>query len=74
MLLSWTQGESSPRRCLRVAEEGMRPRWIFERLSSVFTSELVAISKELCYVEVGTEDLHLILTDSLSSLIALTRA
>ena len=39
--------------------------------SSVFTSELVAISKALCYVEVGTEDLHLILTDSLSSLLAL---
>ena len=39
--------------------------------SSVFTSELVAISKTLCYVDVGTEDLHLILTDSLSSLLAL---
>ena len=41
--------------------------------SSVFTSELVTISKALCHVEVGTEDLHLILTDSLSSLLALRR-
>ena len=39
--------------------------------SSVFTSELVAISKALCYAEVGSEALHLILTDSLSSLLAL---
>ena len=39
--------------------------------SSVFTSELVAISKALCFAEIGPEDLHLILTDSLSSLLAL---
>ena len=39
--------------------------------SSVFTSELVAISKALCFAEIGSEDLHLILTDSLSSLLAL---
>ena len=39
--------------------------------ASVFTSELVAIAKILCFIEVGNEDLHLILTDSLSSLLAL---
>ena len=42
-------------------------------LSSVFTSELIAIDKALRSVEVATEDLHLILTDSLSSLLALRR-
>ena len=41
--------------------------------SSVFTSELIAIDKALRSVEVATEDLHLILTDSLSSLLALRR-
>ena len=40
-------------------------------LSSVFTSELIAIDKALRFVEVGTEDLHLILTNSLSSLLTL---
>ena len=39
--------------------------------SSVFTSELVAISKALCFIEVGLEVSHLILTDSLSSLLVL---
>ena len=34
--------------------------------SSVFTSELVAISKALSFIEVGDEVLHLILTDSLT--------
>ena len=41
------------------------------RHASVFTSELVAIIKVLCYIEVGDDPLHLILTDSLSSLLAL---
>ena len=40
--------------------------------ASVFTSELVAIIKILCFIEVSREALHLILTDSLSSLLALT--
>ena len=40
--------------------------------ASVFTSELVAIIKVLCFIEVSREALHLILTDSLSSLLALT--
>ena len=39
--------------------------------SSVFTSELVAISKALCFIEVSSGASHLILTDSLSSLLAL---
>ena len=39
--------------------------------SSVFTSELVAISKALSFIEVGDEVRHLILTDSLSSFLAL---
>ena len=39
--------------------------------SSVFSSELVAIIKALCFIEVSNEALHLILTDSLSSLLAL---
>ena len=39
--------------------------------SSVFTSELVAIGKALCFIEARNEALHLILTDSLSSLLAL---
>ena len=34
--------------------------------SSVFTSELVAISKALSFIEVGDEVRHLILTDSLT--------
>ena len=39
--------------------------------TSVYTSELVAISKALSFIEVSEEVLHLILTDSLSSLLAL---
>ena len=39
---------------------------------SVFSSELLAISKALCFIEVGDEVRHLILSDSLSSLLALT--
>ena len=39
--------------------------------SSVFTSELVAISKALSFIEVSAEPFHAILTDSLSSLLAL---
>ena len=39
--------------------------------ASVFTSELVALVKALSYIEVGSETLHLILTDSLSALLAL---
>ena len=39
--------------------------------SSVFTSEILAISKALCFIEVSDEDSHLILSDSLSSLLAL---
>ena len=39
--------------------------------SSVFTSELVAISKALSFIEVGNDASHLILSDSLSSLLAL---
>ena len=41
--------------------------------SSVFTSELVAINKALCFIEVSPGTQHLILTDSLSSLLALRR-
>ena len=41
------------------------------RYSSVFTSELVAISKALCFIEVSAATSYLILTDSLSSLLAL---
>ena len=37
----------------------------------MFTSELVAISKALCFIEVSTDMSYLILTDSLSSLLAL---
>lgn len=39
--------------------------------ASVFTSELVAIIKALCYIEVDNGNSYLILSDSLSSLIAL---
>ena len=39
--------------------------------SSVFSAELVAIYKTLCFIEVSHEALHLILSDSLSSLLAL---
>ena len=39
--------------------------------ATVFSAELLAIDKALCFIEVGDEDLHLILTDSLSSLLAL---
>ena len=39
--------------------------------SSVFTAELVALAKALCFIEVGTEASHLVLSDSLSSLLAL---
>ena len=39
--------------------------------SSVFTSELVAILNALCFIEVSNETLHLVLSDSLSSLLAL---
>ena len=41
--------------------------------ASVFSAELLAIDKALCFIEVGDEALHLILTDSLSSLLALGR-
>ena len=39
--------------------------------ASVFSSELIAINKALCFIEVSEEALHLILSDSLSSLLAL---
>ena len=39
--------------------------------SSVFSAELVAIHKALCFIEVSDETSHLILSDSLSSLLAL---
>lgn len=39
--------------------------------ASVFTSELMAIFKAICFIEVGNELLHLILTDSLSALLSL---
>ena len=39
--------------------------------TTVFSSELVAINKALCFIEVSDEALHLILSDSLSSLLAL---
>ena len=39
--------------------------------ASVFTSEIIAISKALCFIEVCAEKSYLILTDSLSSLLAL---
>ena len=39
--------------------------------SSVFTSELVAIHKALCFAEVSSDESYLILSDSLSSLLAL---
>ena len=39
--------------------------------ATVFSAELLAIDEALCFIEVGDEDLHLILTDSLSSLLAL---
>ena len=39
--------------------------------ASVFTSELVAISKALCFIEVSEATSYLILSDSLSSLLAL---
>ena len=35
--------------------------------ASVFSAELLVIDKALCFIEVGDEALHLILTDSLSS-------
>ena len=41
------------------------------RHASVFTSELVAIHKALCLIEVSDEVLYTIFTDSLSSLLAL---
>ena len=37
----------------------------------LFTSELIAISKALCFIEVSDEASHLILSDSLSGLLAL---
>ena len=39
--------------------------------ASVFSAELLAIDKALCFIEVGNEALHLILTDSMSRLLAL---
>ena len=39
--------------------------------ASVFSSELIAIDKALCFIAVSEETLHLILSDSLSSLLAL---
>ena len=39
--------------------------------ASVFSAELIAIDKALCFIEVCDEALHLILTDSMSSLLAL---
>ena len=39
--------------------------------ASVFSAELLAIDKALCFIEVCDETSHLILTDSLSSLLAL---
>ena len=39
--------------------------------ASVFTSELTAILKALCFIEVGYEDRHVIFTDSLSGLLAI---
>ena len=39
--------------------------------ASVFTSELMAIIKLLCFIEVGSEIYHLILSDSLSCLLAI---
>ena len=39
--------------------------------ATVFSAELLVIDKALCFIEVGDEDLHLILTDCLSSLLAL---
>ena len=38
---------------------------------SVFSSELIAIFKALCFIEVCDEESHLILSDSLSSLLAI---
>ena len=40
---------------------------------SVFSSELAAINKALCFIEVSNDASHLILSDSLSSLLALGR-
>ena len=37
----------------------------------MFTSELIAITKALCFIQVSDEALHLILSDSLSSLLAM---
>ena len=39
--------------------------------ATVFTSELIAITKALCFIQVSDEALHLILSDSLSSLLAI---
>ena len=39
--------------------------------ASIFTAELAAIMKALCFIEVGDENRHVILTDSLSGLLAL---
>ena len=41
------------------------------RNASVFTSELMALIKLLCYIEASDDYIHLILTDSLSSLMGL---
>ena len=41
--------------------------------ASVFSAELTAIDKALCFIEVCDEALHLILTDSMSNLLAIRR-
>jgi len=40
-------------------------------ISSVYTSELIAILKALCFIQVSGEPRHVVVSDSLSSLIAL---
>ncbi|XP_043198372.1 uncharacterized protein LOC122368480 [Amphibalanus amphitrite] len=56
--------------CAFVCDGSVRS-FTLPRQTSVFTSELVAIQKLLCYIEVDSGNSYLIMSDSLSSLMAL---
>ena len=60
-MLTFTDGSRSNKGagCAFVANGATRS-FSLPNDASVFTTELVAISKALCFIEVGDEDLHLI--------------
>ena len=70
--MTYTDGSKSSEGvgCAFVSGDSTRSFTLPEH-ASVFTSELIALVKALCFIEVGHETSHVILTDSLSSLLAL---